>query len=205
MAPSAEAKDGGVCVEDSSSEEQQQQHQQHAQFISPIPKRNVAFAVNYELSMVDQFTASERKRRGSSAFYVDGVPESTGDPTNSWIRSASSPKPFPCAKPDVNPINRGVVVFQTPPLDETSSSSTRRSVREKKKEMVMSRARVRYDMQLVPVVKRNRKFLDSYSVAWTTTSPAVRASSESSFMRTSAFSMARGRDFSATCTRIARP
>jgi hypothetical protein len=158
MAPSAESKDGGVCVEDVIAEE----NHHNVQCTLSTPKRNVAFAVNYELSMVDQFTASERKRRrGSSAWDVDRVPTPTGDPISTPPASPRKPDVDTTAKEERGDNRR--VVMQLP-LEETSNK--RRSVRDKKKETTMSRSRVRYDMQLVPTVERNRAFLESYQLWW---------------------------------------
>lgn len=127
MAPSAEDQSDNMLVEERT------------------PRRNITFAVNYEVSLVDQFLASQRRRRlSSSTSAVESVPESTAKP---WSEN--------------NAPNIAKVVFSTPP-----PSKQRRSAREKKKDVPLSRSRVRYDMAMVPVVQRNPDFLKSFPRWW---------------------------------------
>lgn len=56
-------------------------------------------------------------------------------------------------------------------MPESTDNTTRRSAREqKKRQSPVDRTRVRYDMELVPVIKRNRIFLDRFPL-WMTPSP----------------------------------
>ena len=133
------------------------------------PQRNVTFAVNYELSIVDQFLASERKKRGEDTIHVENVPESTA------LKRAANSKPSSCSSgknenkaPNVikekkNDESTRQATVQTP---SRGTDSKRRSAREKKRDLPLSRSRVRYDMQQVPPTRRNKQFLTHFPSWW---------------------------------------
>ena len=151
-----------------------------------VPTRNVTFAVNYEVTMVNQFLASTLKRKLPS--HVDSVQESTGD------CSPLVPSPLPTTRRTISnlensapnvpediknekilpqeqqppPLIQGPqVTIQSPAPTLVVNEKRRRSSRSKeKREAPLARARVRYDMQLVPPARRHRLFLNQYPQWW---------------------------------------
>lgn len=173
------------------------------------PQRNVTFAVNYEVSIVDRFwqrTASPRLKNKDSSI-VQTVGNSTLDvnPTNGNNTATSGTTPnvsnldnapkFPFRRQSSNEetskkaMNKdnNINIDMKNASDEESTGSCkenkdknvtikspttekRRSTREMKKRQVpIERTRVRYDMEMVPSVKRNRAFLDKFPL-WSTPS-----------------------------------
>jgi hypothetical protein len=167
-------------------------------FEASAPTTNVTFAVNYELSMVDQFLASsQRKKRGVTGAVTgkeDPVLDSTSvsttqaTPTNCSIdnnndnnitttaRRASNMENnapnFPGKEKHSNILNTGFelekqVAVQSPLPPAVNPDTTRRSAREKqKREVPLARARVRYDMQMVPPAGRHQEYLKSFPSWW---------------------------------------
>jgi len=135
------------------------------------PLRNVTFAVNYEVAMVDQFLATKR-RRGDDTCSVGSVLGSTGTPISSNSKPAHNMEnkaPDNSANDNKNNKNeamtrRGLRV--TLPSTRGDDDGKRRSARERKKDVSLSRSRVRYDMQLVPPARRHREFLDHFPIWW---------------------------------------
>lgn len=114
-------------------------------------QQNVCYAINYEVSLVDEFVASQRQRRTA----VEPLPESTESTSKTQENSA----------PNVDNSSG----------DEQADKS-RRSKRDKqKRELSLARARIRYDMQEVPPVRRNRAFLQSYPQWWKLKTPQHEA------------------------------
>lgn len=136
-------------------------------------QKSVVFAVNYEVSMVDQFLASERKRRlvttitTPSRRRVVPLSSTTGsDLENSApedripsfnISNNNSPQ-----KEDIPECNK--LRSTSTPCNSKTHSTIRKSARDRgsKKTPLLARSRVRYDMQLVPPVRRNRSFLQQF-------------------------------------------
>lgn len=146
----------------------------------------MTFAVNYEVTMVNQFLASTLKRKLPS--HVDSVQESTGD------YSPLVPSPLPTTRRTISnlensapnvpedikdkkilpqeqqppPLIQGPqVTIQSPAPTLVVNEQRRRSTRSKeKREAPLARARVRYDMQLVPPARRHRLFLNQYPQWW---------------------------------------
>lgn len=157
------------------------------------PQRNVTFAVNYEVSLVDRFwqqnNANSRLGKKSNSSVVAPVVTSTdvnpiqNDAGATRVTTRSSNGVTTDNNPTSTPRTRKATFNAL--SDEDSSGSCkennkktvtiksptqRRSTREmKKKQTPLEKARVRYDMELVPAVKRNRAFLESFPL-WTTPS-----------------------------------
>jgi hypothetical protein len=147
----------------------------------PVPaidfSKNVTAAINYEVSLVDEFVASQRKRRrrtNSTTTDAEALPLNT--------KTSNTENSTPNADRDRHTVNKTNTFVQTPPSKEIlndckksrSKEQTRRSARDKgKRELTLARVRVRYDMQLVPVVHRNRKFLQSFPAWWKTPEPKL--------------------------------
>jgi hypothetical protein len=166
--------------------------------VASAPTTNVTFAVNYELSMVDQFLASShRKKRGVTGAVTgneDPVLDSTSVSTTqatltncsvdnnnnipTTARRASNMENnapnFPGKEKHNNIIMTGAelkqskqVAVQSAPPPAVNPDTTRRSAREKqKREVPLARARVRYDMQMVPPAGRHKEYLKSFPSWW---------------------------------------
>jgi hypothetical protein len=169
------------------------------------PTTNVTFAVNYELSMVDQFLASShRKKRGvtgavtgkedpvldsTSVSTTQAMPTncSTGPDNNSNSNNNNNNIPttarrasnmennapnFPGKEKHNNILTteselKKQVAVQSPLPPAANPDTTRRSAREKqKREVPLARARVRYDMQMVPPAGRHQEYLKSFPSWW---------------------------------------
>ncbi len=132
----------------------------------------LTFSFSKLQSMVDQFTLSQKKRRRS----LDGITE---DPAGSTrMEDASRPDASNVSisdnsEPDNKPITKNRSEDEEEEMYRAASPSklirqeiqspTRKSTRDKsKREVPLARARVRYDMQLVPPVNRNRSFLQYF-------------------------------------------
>lgn len=179
------------------------------------PQRNVTFAVNYEVSIVDRFwqkssTARPGKKQNKPDSAVvapvhnstdvnptqdsDGATQTTTGSSEGSITSSKSNLSQEAPTTSTTPSSTTATTEQAPEAtkttlnslsDEDSSSSCkenkkktvtvksptqRRSSREmKKRQAPMERTRVRYDMEMVPAVKRNRAFLDKFPL-WSTPS-----------------------------------
>jgi hypothetical protein len=110
------------------------------------PPKNVTFAVNYELPMVNQFVHTRKRRRrrsnaSTTTESLDPVPE----------------------EEDVE-----VVVEEEEETNKTvvETPGRRTSARDKNKKTPVTRSRTKYDMELVPAVQKNSLFLDSFDVWW---------------------------------------
>ena len=115
--------------------------------------KQIVSAINYEVHSVDEFVLS------SSSLSRGGQQQHRRGSTNS-VATAS--------------LNSDAENLKS----TTSLSSHRRSTREKqKKELTFARARVRYDMQFVPTVQRNKAFLQSFPVWWKAPSSTLPAAS----------------------------
>jgi len=128
--------------------------------VESAPQKNVTYAVNYEVSLVDEFVASQRKTRVTGS--VDKLPASTAE--------ASSPtvgKNLENSAPNVPKDNAPPkqVTVQSPPPTQNEKTA-RRSARDKNKRPNLAKARVRYDMQVVPPARRHRPFLQAYPAWW---------------------------------------
>jgi hypothetical protein len=121
-----------------------------------LPQRYVTVAVNYEAS-VDPFLSSQQQIQSSSDLVVErSALNAQVNPT-----SISFVDNFLSAEEDhkiVSSMNSSVI-FQSP-------ERARRSVRGRTKDPYPSRVRVRYDMQLVPPVRRHTAFLDRFPMWW---------------------------------------
>ena len=138
MAPSAESVSTASLPMESST------------VLPASPAKNVTIGVNYELPMVDQFMKVERKRRSSTN--PTGATQQTSNHENDVPNVASA-----STSDDSNNHPHAV---RSPPGRRVSS-------RDKQKRIVpVERARVRYDMQMVPPVKRNQAFLNSFESWW---------------------------------------
>jgi len=163
------------------------------------PQRNVAFAVNYEIS-IHSWSTDGRVIPGRNSnppkkatFSVAPPVQSTTTTTDKTItaKSGSSADKFPSASPAAKDSNLATTTTTTTTNNSSNSSNMdkpksvefsvqdnggdssvlkRRSSRETKKPQVpVERTRVRYDMDQVPAVKRNQEFLDKFPL-WTTPS-----------------------------------
>lgn len=126
--------------------------------ISVAPKKNVTVAINYEVSLVDEFVSSSRKQRRTIS--VEAVPESTG-------ASASTNSESDLKRKDSNLENHVEAANKNRSL-LLSPDSIRRSARDRqgKRDVAYAKAQVRYDMQLVPPVRKNREFLQAFPKWW---------------------------------------
>lgn len=98
-------------------------------------------------------TTMENKPDGSAVSISDN---SEDDKTSSKNRNAE--EVYSSATPDLSNLNQSEKV-----PDTQCFNSVRKSARERtKREVPLARARVRYDMQLVPPVRRNRSFLQYF-------------------------------------------
>jgi hypothetical protein len=216
MAPSAESSNG----DDLSMETAYPQYPPSA-LAATTPSKNVAFAVNYELPLVDQFLSlhPDSRRRNTSrgthvetptkptAGYQSHHPETAIRAQDVGTASTSYPligiqQRIPSSVDHDSVIesreeNNSVLEqhpseilphdweSQTTTTATTTTSETQNSLplrsptnarrvstRDKhKREVPLARTRVRYDMQLVPPVRRNKVFLD-YFVPWWLTGSA---------------------------------
>lgn len=210
MAPSAEGSSNGEDMEAATT-----YPPQYAMPSTMTPSKNVAFAVNYELPMVDQFLSVHRDSRRKTILRrsrVESPTNSTQEETQSHplppiaethaLSNATIASPF--APSGIHRI-RSNLENDTPniaaesstscvaesskegPLITTSEllpvhltspsapgevrpgrpsllSARRTSTRDKnKREVPLARTRVKYDMQLVPPVRRNAHFLRQFS------------------------------------------
>lgn len=138
------------------------------------PSKNVTFAVNYELPMVDQFMKVERKRRSSthSTLEVSGTTSSTTTMAHNTnfgaLESSKNNLDENENDPEQQQQQHQQPQEQFHPI--RSPPSRRISARDKQKRNTpLTRTRVKYDLQLVPVVRRNQAFLDYFHFSWTKT------------------------------------
>lgn len=124
--------------------------------------KNVTVAVNYELPMVDQFMRVEPKRRSST-----NPTGATNEATSfSWanhendVSNVSFAATIETDESDGKTFNNNSSHSPTPSRRRVSSRD------KQKRNTPITRTRVRYDFQLVPVVKRNQDFLDSFPSWW---------------------------------------
>ena len=144
-------------------------------------RKNLVFAVNYEVSMVDQFLAHQRKRRpgqdtvepvlnstsqtpATKFVTFDTAPnpvtEDEGSATNNTTTTNSRPPPAETAG-ELENVNAQTAISS--PTPSKGTPSRRKSARERpKRGLPLARVRVRYDMQLVPPAARNREFLHAF-------------------------------------------
>lgn len=137
-------------------------------------KKNVTFAVNYEVPMFERWGASS---------HVESVPKATQFVDNPTFEPAKSKCEATAANQTVNIMSpslpRDVEMREisssttncTPKSTKItttpSGKGTRRSNRgQKKRDVPLERHRVRYDMELVPPACRNRLFLQSFPAWW---------------------------------------
>jgi hypothetical protein len=227
MAPSAESSN----VEDMETATTYPQYAPQSS-LSTTPSKNVAFAVNYELPMVDQFLSVHRDSRRKTLLRRSRVES----PTNSTQDYQSHPSMPTIAETNtssatitslfgqsgihriqsnlendtpnittetVTEVSKESTASSSIPLDlsspsvhvstSTSSAHGRRqsnhqellqskrriSTRDKnKREVPLARTRVKYDMQLVPLVRRNPLFLKRFASCWRTTTSSSSSSCE---------------------------
>ena len=123
--------------------------------------------------MVDQFLATKR-RRGDDTSSVGSVPGSTGTPFSFPSKPAHNMEnKAPDNSANDNNKNNNKNEAMVPRGSRVTLQSARgdddgkrRSARERKKDVSLSRSRVRYDMQLVPPARRHRAFLDQFPIWW---------------------------------------
>lgn len=115
-------------------------------------QRTVAFAFNYQLSLVDEFVGAPPPRRSRNG--------STG---GDLLGGGSKAAEF-----NSNNNNEGQLASSSSNDEDVESERTRRSHRDKqgKREVSLARIRVRYDMQAVPFVERNPEFLVYFRKWW---------------------------------------
>jgi len=116
------------------------------------PAKNVTIGVNYELPMVDQFMKVERKRRSSTN--PTGATQQTSNHENDVPNVATA------SASTSDDSNNHPHAARSPPGRRVSSRD------KQKRNVPVERARVRYDMQMVPPVKRNQAFLNSFESWW---------------------------------------
>lgn len=183
MAPSAERKSKGDVI---------LPLQESSQYMT-APSKNVAFAVNYELAMVDQFLSVEKRSRTFRSAVETPTNSTLGaadleNDTPNLLSPATATRTNGAADPSY-PRQQGIYPEEGRAEDKsaepatsfsmdadsnascvlspTSLSGRRVSTRHKhKREAPLARTRVRYDMQLVPSVRRNKAFLSSFDTWW---------------------------------------
>ncbi|GKY99969.1 hypothetical protein MPSEU_000950500 [Mayamaea pseudoterrestris] len=137
-------------------------------FNSHVPNRSVTMAVNYELS--SRFKAVDHKARRESLSSPNtgaALPNVENDapnlPTNDATVTAMMAlhKNETCTRETPDKIGSSLVKVEKP-----LKASMRRSPREKKRETVVIKSRVRYDMLLVPPARRHAAFLKRYPLWW---------------------------------------
>ena len=139
-----------------------------------VPSRFVTMAVNYELSMIDSFFNSQRKRRPESL-----VDESLRSSTSAALTNVENDAPnirpndddegpMTTLSSDNESSNRDQIDTQDRQvtIQSPTQESMRRSAREKKRETTLNKSRVRYDMQLVPPARRHGVFLGCFPLWW---------------------------------------
>jgi hypothetical protein len=154
------------------------------------PTKNLTTAINYEVSLVDEFVSSEQPRRGPSP--VETLPSSTAAQQSGVeiinSEGASTPMPAPTnnmKRKDSNLENSATnanagggrrkqqrSLFQSP-------DSIRRSARDRqgKRDVSLARTPVKYDMQMVPAVRKNKDFVQGFPAWWNDTNKERRRSS----------------------------
>lgn len=131
--------------------------------VPEAPKKNLTVAINYEVSLVDEFVPSARKqRRGSTT--VEAVPGSTAP------NAATNSESTDLNRKDSNVENSAPNV-EAPSKKRSlllSPDSIRRSARDRqgKRDVSLARNQVKYDMHLVPSVRKNNAFLQSFPRWW---------------------------------------
>ena len=122
-------------------------------------RKTVAFAVNYEPSMVDRYWHTTSYGGKQVKIVTASSSSSTGgDSTSSTMSDKRTTHN--------NIVRRTSIENNAPNSMGMKNNSTRRSSREQKQRPVnMTTTRVRYDMELVPLVEKNPQFLDSV-VSW---------------------------------------
>ena len=128
--------------------------------IPEAPKKNLAVAINWQVSLVDEFVSSTRKQRRSINTTVDAVPAATAEDAPTISEPDLKGKDSNVEN-NVDAANKKRSVLLSP-------DSIRRSGRDRqgKRDVSYQRAPVRYDMQLVPPVSRNKEFLRSFPQWW---------------------------------------
>ena len=129
--------------------------------IPVAPKKNLTVAINYEVSLVDEFVSSSRKQRRPSS--VEAVPESTA----ADAPTISEPELKRKDSKDSN-VENNVDAANNDRLLLLSPDSIRRSARDRlgKRDVAYAKAQVRYDMQQVPPVRKNKEFLEAFPKWW---------------------------------------
>jgi len=128
--------------------------------IVATPENHVVSGVNYELPMVDQFMAHNNELRSSLTPVRDVKEISEKMQSGRRLRSAKERRRRPVQTED-----DGSSSDQSKENGLSEKTTRRKSTRERsKKDVVLARTRVRYDMDMVPIVKRNKRFL-SYHFA----------------------------------------
>lgn len=160
-----------------------------------IARSNITSAVNYEVKMVDQFLASESKRRqretndetehlcahsslGECIVNNSAKIDSRHDVPTVQVEINSSvrlcPYPDHCVSSTDVETNKLINIelsenctTKAESHGRTPDKMKRRSTRGKgRREVHLSRSRVRYDMKLVPFAKRNKVFLNRFPLWW---------------------------------------
>lgn len=149
-------------------------------------KKNVTFAVNYEVSMFERSSHVESVPKSTK--FVDGpnfVPSRTKCEAPAANKSVNILSPSMPRNVEMREISSSTTNC-TPTTTTLSGKSTRRSNRgQKRKDVPLERHRVRYDMELVPPARRNRLFLQNFPAWWsqpkTTTMQYENEKNEDSF------------------------
>lgn len=126
--------------------------------IPEAPKKNVTVAINYEVPVVNSFVSSSPKQRRLSN--VEAVPGSTGQNTTT-ISDSDFKRKDSNLENHVEAANNDRSLLLSP-------DSIRRSARGRqgKRDVAYAKAQVRYDMQLVPPVRKNKEFLQAFPKWW---------------------------------------
>ena len=132
--------------------------------IPEAPRKNVTVAFNYQISLVDEFVPSSQKQRRSSVAgtAVESVPSSTLENTPTISLPTQLKRNNSNVENNLENANKNRLIM--------SPDSIRRSARDRqgKRDISYARTQVRYDMQMVPPVRKNKQFLQHFPRWWMT-------------------------------------
>ena len=130
----------------------------------PEAETNNASLPDKKTSTAKASSAGTESTADKSCTATAGAAITTGRDSNAGDAASAAPPAASLDKPKS-------VDFKMPVTDDSNTSVKRRSSRElKKRQVPVERTRVRYDMELVPAVKRNRAFLDKFPL-WMVPTP----------------------------------
>ena len=135
--------------------------------LSSAKQRNVTFAINYQVSLVDEFvgapprrsrTLSHQESSGEGGLFFGAIQQQQNK------QQQASGQEQQLQQQQQKQQQQQLVVG----VDDDGEEKTRRSNRDRqgKREISLARIRVRYDMQTVPMVRRNEEFLTLFDKWW---------------------------------------